>query len=113
MIGHRQSGDRKLVLSCSVFDERAMDDHDAELEISQPGKSRTPLPLQNSYAAKKTVVQGLMDVALVMANANQLRFVIEYSYDTRTYYAVFSLLVASLVLQVHLDSSGGLRHTNK
>lgn len=78
---------------------------DTELEISQPGKSRTPLPLQNSYAAKKTAVQGLMDVALVMANANQLRFVIEYSYDTRTYYLVFSLLVASLVLQVPLFAS--------
>lgn len=92
------------VASSSVFSvvERAiMDDHDAELEISQPGKTRTPLPLQNSYAAKKTVVQGMMDVALVMANANQLRFVIEYSYETRTYYAVFALLVTSLVLQVH------------
>lgn len=63
-------------------------------------KTRTPLPLQNTYAAKKTMVQGFLDLALLMANANQMRFIIEYSYQTRSYYLVLGLIIASLVLQV-------------
>lgn len=63
-------------------------------------KSRTPLPLQNTYAAKKTMVQGFLDLALLMANANQMRFVIEYLYETRAYYFILGLIVASLFLQV-------------
>lgn len=59
-----------------------------------------PLPLQNSYAAKKTVAQGMMDVALFMANANQMRFVIEYCSSTGTYTFVMALIIASLLLQV-------------
>lgn len=57
-------------------------------------------PVANTYAAKKTVAQGMMDIALITANANQLRFIIEYSRDTSTFYLVLILIIISLILQV-------------
>ncbi|KAA0185735.1 hypothetical protein HAZT_HAZT005943 [Hyalella azteca] len=39
-------------------------------------KGRRPLDV-NLYATKKTVAQGMMDLALLTANANQLRYVLE------------------------------------
>lgn len=63
----------------------------------------------NSFAAKKTVAQGMMDVALITANANQLRYLIEYQRKSPTFYLILILIIISLVLQVmqlifHLDT---------
>jgi len=54
----------------------------------------------NSFAAKKTVAQGMMDVALITANANQLRYLIEYQQTSPTFYLIMILIVISLLLQV-------------
>ncbi|KAK6634888.1 hypothetical protein RUM43_008266 [Polyplax serrata] len=54
----------------------------------------------NLYAAKKTVAQGMMDVALITANANQLRFIVEYNQTSTTYVFAVTLIILSLVLQV-------------
>lgn len=53
----------------------------------------------NTYAAKKTVAQGMMDVALITANANQLRYLIEYQRESPTFYLIMSLIIISLFLQ--------------
>lgn len=58
----------------------------------------------NSYAAKKTVAQGMMDVALITANANQLRYLIEYQRQSSTFYLILSLIIISLILQVRRTS---------
>lgn len=63
------------------------------------------IPAANTYAAKKTVAQGMMDIALITANANQLRFIIEYSRDTSTFYVVLILIIISLILQVAVGVS--------
>ena len=55
---------------------------------------------RNTYAAKKTVAQGMMDVALITANANQLRYLIEYQRKSPTFYVNVFLIVCSLLLQV-------------
>ncbi|XP_017486947.1 PREDICTED: ninjurin-1-like [Rhagoletis zephyria] len=39
----------------------------------------------NAYAHKKTLAQGMMDLALLTANANQLRYVLD-SYNRHPYY---------------------------
>lgn len=75
-------------------------DAEANTDFAATTDKNMPLPLQNSYAAKKTVAQGMMDVALFMANANQMRYVIEYCGSTGTYTFVMTLIIASLVLQV-------------
>jgi len=54
----------------------------------------------NSFAAKKTVAQGMMDVALITANANQLRYLIEYQQTSPMFYLIMILIVISLLLQV-------------
>lgn len=69
------------------------------LPVTGSNNEKTPVSA-NTYAAKKTVAQGMMDIALITANANQLRFIIEYSRDTSTFYLVLLLIVVSLILQV-------------
>nr|XP_023016670.1 ninjurin-2-like [Leptinotarsa decemlineata] len=54
----------------------------------------------NSYASKKTVAQGMMDIALITANANQLRYMVEYNKNSPTYYINLILISFSLILQV-------------
>lgn len=54
----------------------------------------------NMFAANKTIAQGMMDIALITANANQLRYLIEYSPKSESFYIIFVLIVISLFLQV-------------
>lgn len=59
----------------------------------------------NNFAAKKTVAQGMMDVALITANANQLRYLIEYQRNSPTFYIILILIVISLLLQIAVGVS--------
>lgn len=65
-----------------------------------PGDQPRVIPDINVYQHKKTLAQGMMDLALLSANANQLRYVLE-SYERHPYY-YFSMIfiIASLVIQV-------------
>ncbi|KAH8373351.1 hypothetical protein KR009_001499 [Drosophila setifemur] len=54
----------------------------------------------NSYATNKNVAEGLMDIALLSANANQLRFLITYNDKASTYIYSLILVILSLVLQL-------------
>jgi hypothetical protein len=56
----------------------------------------------NSYAAKKSVAQGMMDIALLTANANQLRYLMEYGSESPTYSINLVLIVISLIIQVRI-----------
>ncbi|RZB38637.1 uncharacterized protein BDFB_010595 [Asbolus verrucosus] len=58
------------------------------------------LPDVNVYQHKKTLAQGMMDLALFSANANQLRYVLE-SYNRHPYYYPSLILISiSLIFQV-------------
>lgn len=57
------------------------------------------IPDVNVYQHKKTLAQGMMDLALFSANANQLRYVLESSMHPY-YYSGICLISISLVLQV-------------
>lgn len=59
----------------------------------------------NTFAAKKTVAQGMMDVALITANANQLRYLLEYQRESNTFTLILSLIIISLSLQVAVGIS--------
>jgi hypothetical protein len=54
----------------------------------------------NTYAAKKTVAQGMMDIALITANANRLRYVLEFGDRNAIFYTITVLIVVSILLQV-------------
>ncbi|XP_018566906.1 ninjurin-2-like [Anoplophora glabripennis] len=66
-----------------------------EIEIEEAESKKV-----NSFAAKKTVAQGMMDIALITANANQLRYIIEFNSKSSTFYLIVILISFSLVLQV-------------
>ncbi|XP_057671209.1 ninjurin-1-like isoform X2 [Diorhabda carinulata] len=58
------------------------------------------IPDINVYQHKKTLAQGMMDLALFSANANQLRYVLD-SYQRHPYYwPSFIFIVLSLSMQV-------------
>ncbi|XP_034941480.1 ninjurin-1-like [Chelonus insularis] len=61
--------------------------------------------LDSTYAAKKTVAQGMMDIALITANANQLRYLIEYQRNSATFWVNVVLIVVSLLLQIAVGIS--------
>lgn len=42
----------------------------------------------------------MMDIALLTANANQLRFLITYNSEEKTFYISAGLIVLSLIIQV-------------
>lgn len=67
-------------------------------------------------------VSGMMDIALITANANQLRYIIEFSSNSPTYYLNLVLISVSLLLQVcvgvslifkgRMDLRGMSKHPN-
>ncbi|CAK9829128.1 NijA [Anthophora retusa] len=73
--------------------------------VDTTDKKSQPFKQSNTYAAKKTVAQGMMDVALITANANQLRYLIEYQRESSTFYVIMSLIIVSLLLQVAVGAS--------
>lgn len=66
---------------------------------------RTMLPLAsnfdvNQYITKKTVTQGMMDVALLMSNAAQLKALLEVGKEHPYFYLLIVLVVMSITIQV-------------
>ncbi|KAG7320503.1 hypothetical protein KOW79_016356 [Hemibagrus wyckioides] len=54
----------------------------------------------NQYATKKTVAESMLDVALLMANASQLKAVLEQGPEFKYYLTVIVLIAVSLLFQV-------------
>lgn len=52
------------------------------------------------YHSKKSVAEGMMDISLLTANANQLRFLVFYNMKSPTFYPALILIILSLLLQV-------------
>lgn len=71
-----------------------------EVAVGQNGKRFKLLSPANTYAAKKTVAQGMMDIALITANANQLRYILEFGDRNTVFYVITMLIVISILLQV-------------
>ncbi|KAG9339109.1 hypothetical protein JZ751_024140, partial [Albula glossodonta] len=54
----------------------------------------------NHYATKKSVAESMLDVALLMANASQLKAVLEQGPEFKYYITVVVLIGVSLLFQV-------------
>ncbi|XP_017127872.1 ninjurin-1 [Drosophila elegans] len=74
----------------------------SELQKSKGTKKKFSSDLSggNSYATNKNVSEGLMDIALLSANANQLRFLITYNDKSSTYIYSMVMVITSLALQL-------------
>ncbi|XP_014218371.1 ninjurin-1-like [Copidosoma floridanum] len=64
-----------------------------------PGGVESPTNV-NVYQQKKTIAQGMMDLALISANANQFRYVLQNSGRHPYYYPSLVMISLSLFLQV-------------
>ncbi|XP_007552262.1 ninjurin-1 [Poecilia latipinna] len=62
-------------------------------------RRRGPLNM-NHYANKKSAAESMLDVALLMANASQLKAVLEHGPSFTFYVPLITLLSISLILQV-------------
>jgi len=49
---------------------------------------------------KKSHAEGMMDLSLLTANANQLKFILYYNKDAKTFYPALVLITLSLILQI-------------
>ncbi|KAI4888045.1 hypothetical protein NFI96_001139 [Prochilodus magdalenae] len=64
-------------------------------------RRRMARPLNmNTYANKKSAVESMLDVALLMANASQLKAVLEQGPSLSFYAGLITLISISLILQV-------------
>ncbi|XP_043197087.1 ninjurin-1-like isoform X3 [Amphibalanus amphitrite] len=68
-----------------------------ELEDAEPVVRKTLDP--NRYATKKTIAQGMLDVALLTANASQLRYVLQVGEEHEFYTLMVTLISLSIILQ--------------
>ncbi|XP_023343529.1 uncharacterized protein LOC111712988 isoform X3 [Eurytemora carolleeae] len=53
----------------------------------------------NRYATKKTIGQGMLDIALLTSNASQLRYILQVGEAHEFYTAMLALVITSIVLQ--------------
>uniref|UniRef100_UPI00358ED10D ninjurin-2-like isoform X2 n=1 Tax=Myxine glutinosa TaxID=7769 RepID=UPI00358ED10D len=67
-----------------------------EVHVSEPRRHRVNL---NHYATKKSVAESMLDVALLMANASQLKAVIEQP-NNPYYTALITFISISIFFQV-------------
>ncbi|XP_062842924.1 ninjurin-1 isoform X1 [Trichomycterus rosablanca] len=78
------------------------DTHRQDGEAPRPRHwRRTSAPLNmNHYANKKSAAESMLDVALLMANASQLKAVLEQGPTFNFYTPLITLISISLVLQI-------------
>jgi hypothetical protein len=82
------------------FDTSATAHHHAPQQQRQFSASQRVNFDINLYATKKSAAQGLLDLALLMANASQLKYIIMTEGDHRFYGTMIGLLSASIFLQI-------------
>ncbi|GBL96464.1 Ninjurin-1 [Araneus ventricosus] len=69
-------------------------------ELQPPKKIKKPLD-GNIYSTKKTVAQGMMDIALLTANASQLKLLLKYNQDKSAIFFIhIACICVSLALQI-------------
>lgn len=67
----------------------------------------------NRYATKKTVTQGMLDLALLTANASQLKYILQNGDQLQFYTLLLWLISASILLQVsNIRKTRGQKFSN-
>ncbi|GFY75063.1 ninjurin-1 [Trichonephila inaurata madagascariensis] len=73
--------------------------HEITDTLQPPKKLKKPLD-NNVYSTKKTVAQGMMDLALLTANASQLKLVLKYNQEKS---AIFFIHVSCICISITLQ----------
>ncbi|XP_028681350.1 ninjurin-1 [Erpetoichthys calabaricus] len=82
-----------------------MDSEHIEMNGEPPSspsrRNRRQVPLNmNHYATKKSAAESMLDIALLMANASQLKAVVEQGSSFSFYVPLITLISISLTLQI-------------
>merc|ERR1711894_190563 len=84
----------------SAVDSISKNNNFQTMDISDTSGRRKALDA-NRYATKKTIAQGMLDVALLTANASQLKYVLQLGENVHPFYhLMLALIIVSIVLQV-------------
>lgn len=67
----------------------------------------------NRYATKKTIAQGMLDIALLTANASQLKYILQVGEKHEFYTLMLTLISISIVLQVSVLKFHDAYHLTK
>lgn len=101
------NNDNKPAEKCEMTEMRRitpaeMDQPDKNLlEREEPRYSRSkPGMDMNLYATKKSVAQGMMDIALLTANASQLKYILKEGEESRFYLVNVICIGVSISLQM-------------
>ncbi|XP_054082047.1 ninjurin-1 isoform X3 [Zeugodacus cucurbitae] len=54
----------------------------------------------NRYATKKTIAQGMLDIALLTANASQLKYILQVGEQHQFYKLMLVMISLSIILQI-------------
>ncbi|VDI15990.1 Hypothetical predicted protein [Mytilus galloprovincialis] len=73
---------------------------DITVGMNSPQKSDSKVPGSNAYDRKKTFAEGLLDVAILIANATQLKAVISNGPSHKYYIPLLVLISVSIVIQL-------------
>ncbi|EEB19492.1 Ninjurin-2, putative [Pediculus humanus corporis] len=73
--------------------------HDNTTSCANCTSPEKPLDV-NKYATKKTIAQGMLDIALLTANASQLKYILQVGHKHEFYTLMLGLITTSLILQV-------------
>ncbi|XP_075228904.1 ninjurin C isoform X1 [Lycorma delicatula] len=65
----------------------------------ETGSGEKPLDA-NRYATKKTIAQGMLDIALLTANASQLKYILQVGHKHEFYTLMLGLITTSIILQI-------------
>merc|ERR1719150_1162868 len=84
----------------SAVDSKSKNNNFQTMDISDASGRRKVLDA-NRYATKKTIAQGMLDVALLTANASQLKYVLQVGEDNHPFYhLMLALIILSIILQI-------------
>lgn len=81
-------------------DEESFQVANNETEVHSAGPAKPSGRDISSFVQKKNIAQGMMDVALVSANCNQLRYVLDMSQVHPYYLTSIILICTSLAMQL-------------
>merc|ERR1711988_1512001 len=83
----------------SAVDSKSKNNNFQTMDISDASGRRKALDA-NRYATKKTIAQGMLDVALLTANTSQLKYVLQLGENVHPFYhLMLALIIVSIVLQ--------------
>lgn len=80
-----------------------MSSQDVAIELNKPEDvvdGRRSQNAANIFHSKRSAAEGMMDISLLTANANQLKFILYYNQTSKTFYPALSMIILSLFLQI-------------